>query len=380
MSSQAMLKGSYFHSQTLGMKKYFYLLLLLTACQSPQQAFEAGDYDKAFKKALGRFKNNKGTPELGTIMRRSAEQILQRAHDQRDQLYASDDPEDWARALDRNAHLQEQLSPALPYLEGTLQYDLDGLQAEYQRTRPLIYKAYLSNGLAKMAAFDTTWQKATAQSAYFDFEDARKYANSDSTAPFDSLMKTARQHGMLQARLEIDPPFFYRFDTKRALRSLDGPSGLFYQLSYDLDPEEADCIVRINFSDVDIDEWEDSSEDHYTKEVVTGYETKRDTSGNTYEVPIHDEVSSTVTYITHHKSASLSVSVNIINQSGQCTMTGCSFSDQVEARDEEVEISGDTRAIPPHISETTFSDLPDDDDLAEDLIDNLSRRVINCLH
>ncbi|MEQ8706470.1 MAG: hypothetical protein RIC19_21235 [Phaeodactylibacter sp.] len=130
---------------------------------------------------------------------------------------------------------------------------------------------------------------------------------------------------------------------------------------------------------MDIDEWEDSSEDHHTKEVITGHETKRDTSGNAYEVPVYEEVSSTVTYITHHKRASLSVSVDIINQSGQCTMSGCSFSDQVEAQDEEVEISGDSRAIPSSVSETTFSDLPDDDELAEDLIDALARRVIRCL-
>ncbi len=361
------------------MKKYIYLLLLLTACQSPQQAFEAGEYDKAFKKALARYEHSQGDPELRTLMRRSAEQILQREHDKRGQLYASDDPADWAKALDRNVDLQEQLSPALPYLQSTLQFELDGLQSEYQRTRPLIYQAYLDRGRQRMLEFDSTGLKATAQSAYFDFKHAAEYTSTAAEASLDSLLKAARAMGTLQARVELDPPFFYRFDTERALDGLDGPSGYFYQLSFNLHPEEADCIVRINFSDVDVDEWEDSSEDYHTKEVITGHETKRDTSGNSYEVPVYEEVSGTVAYITHHKRASLSVSVNIINQSGQCTMLGCSFSDQVEARDEQIEISGDTRAIPSHIEETHFSDLPDDDDLAEGLIDALARRIIGCL-
>lgn len=361
------------------MKKYIFLLLFLTACQSPRQAFEAGEYDKAFKKALVRFENHSGDPELRTLMRQSAEQILQREHHKRDQLYASEDPADWTKALDRNVHLQKQLSPALPYLQGTLQYKLDGLQSEYQRTRPLIYQAYLDRGRQRMLEFDTTGRKATAQAAYFDFKSAVEYAGTAVEASLDSLVKAARKGGTLQARVELDPPFFYRFDTERALDNLAGPAGDFYQLSYTLHPGEADCVIRINFSDVDIDEWEDSSEDRHTKEVITRHETKRDTSGNTYEVPIYEEVSGTVAYITHHKRASLSVSVSIINQSGQCTMTCCSFSDQVEARDEQIDISGDTRAIPSHISETHFSDLPDDDDLAEDLIDALARRVIRCL-
>ncbi len=368
-----------FNAKPLGMKKYIYLLLLLAACQSPRQAFEAGEYDKAFKKALDRFEHSQGDPELHILMRRSAEQILQREHGLRDQLYASDDPADWAEALDRNADLQEQLSPALPYLQSTLQFELDGLQSEYQRTRPLIYQAYLDRGRQRMLEFDTTGRKSTAQAAYFDFRHAEEYAGNSVEASLDSLLKAARKGGTLQARVELDPPFFYRFDTERALDHLAGPAGDFYQLSYNLHPAEADCVIRINFSDVDVDEWEDSSEDHHTKEVITGHETKRDTSGNSYEVPVYEEVSGTVAYITHHKRASLSVSVNIINQSGQCTMSGCSFSDQVEARDEQIEISGDTRAIPSHITETHFSDLPDDDDLAEELIDALARRVVGCL-
>lgn len=368
-----------FNAKPLGMKKYIYLLLLLAACQSPRQAFEAGEYDKAFKKALDRFEHNQGDPELHVLMRRSAEQILQREHGLRDQLYASDDPADWAKALDRNVDLQEQLSPALPYLQSTLQFELDGLQSEYQRTRPLIYQAYLDRGRQRMQEFDATGRKSTAQAAYFDFKSAGEYAGTAEEASLDSLLKAARKGGTLQARVELDPPFFYRFDTERALDHLAGPAGDFYQLSYNLHPAEADCVIRINFSDVDVDEWEDSSQEHYTEQVVTGYNTERDTSGNTYEVPVHEEVSGTVSYITHHKRASLSVSVNIINQSGQCTMSGCSFSDQVEAQDEEIEISGDTRAIPSHITETHFSDLPDDDDLAEELIDALARRVINCL-
>lgn len=361
------------------MKKHIYLLLLLTACQSPRQAFEAGEYDKAFKKALARFEHSQSSPELHVIMRRSAEQILQREHDKRNQLYASDDPDDWAEALDRNVDLQEQLSPALPYLQSTLQFEMDGLQSEYQRTRPLIYEAYLDRGRQKMEEFVSTNSKATAQSAYFDFKSAEEYAGNAVEASLDSLLKAARTGGTLQARVELDPPFFYRFDTERALDNLTGPSGYFYELSYNLHPGEADCIVRINFSNVDVDEWEDRSEDRHTKEIITRYETERDTSGNTYKVPVYESISGTVAYITHHKRASLSVSVNIINQSGQCTMTGCSFSDRVEAQDEQIEISGDTRAIPSHISETTFSDLPDDDDLAEDLIDALARRVIGCL-
>lgn len=361
------------------MRKWIYLLLFLTTCQSPRQAFEAGEYDKSFKKALARLEYDQNDRELRGLLRQSAEHILQREHDRRNQLYASDDPADWAKALDLNEHLQNQLSPALPYLQGTLQYELDGLQSEYQRTRPLIYQAYLDRGRQRMQEFDTTGRKSTAQAAYFDFKSAGEYAGTAVEASLNSLVKAASKGGTLQARVELDPPFFYRFDTERALDRLAGPAGDFYQLSYNLHPAEADCVIRINFSDVDIDEWGDSSEDHHTEEVVTGYETKRDTSGNTYEVPVYEEVSGTVAYITHHKRASLSVSVNIINQSGQCTMTGCSFSDQVEAQDEEIEISGDTRAIPSHITETHFSDLPDDDDLAEDLIDALAQRVISCL-
>jgi hypothetical protein len=188
-----------------------------------------------------------------------------------------------------------------------------------------LYQAYLDQGLHKMQEFDSTGRKVTAQSAYFDFKSAEGYADTAPGNPLDSLLKWARTGGTLLARVELDPPFFYRFDTEQALGNLNGPSGYFYQLSNNLHPEKADCIVRINFSNVDVDEWENSSEDRHTKEVITRHETKRDTSGNTYEVPIYEEVSGTVAYITHHKRASLSVSVSIINQSGQCTMTGCSF-------------------------------------------------------
>ena len=363
------------------MKRHFYYLFLLVvgACQSPQKAFDAGEYDKAFKKSVAAFQHQKGSPEIRTVMRRSAEQILQRENERRNLLYASDDPSEWEKALYYNEHLQKQLTPALPYLEGTLQHDLEGLQSEYLQTRALIYQAYIDQGIADMAAFDSTAQKALAQEAYFNFESASAYTDDTDQFPFDSLLQLAQQNGTLLGRLELDPPFFYRFDTERGLSNLEGQSGLFYNFRYNLNPGEADCIIQINFSDVDFDEWEDDHTERHTKEVIVRHETETDTSGNTYEVPVYEEVSGSVEYTTHHIKASLSVSVNIINQSGQCTLSGHSFSDWTEAEDEAIEISGDDRAIPSGVSETTFSDLPSESDLAEELIDNLCRQIIDHL-
>ena len=78
------------------------LLALLTACSSPQKAFESQDYDNAFKLALSGLNKGRGNQETRQILKQSLENILGREMAESRRLGSQNNPEGWKTALDIN--------------------------------------------------------------------------------------------------------------------------------------------------------------------------------------------------------------------------------------------------------------------------------------
>lgn len=152
-----------------------------------------------------------------------------------------------------------------------------------------------------MLEFDIIGCKFMVQVVYFDFRYVEEYVGNLVEVLFDFLLKVVCKGGMFQAWVEFDLFFFYCFDIEWVLDNFVGLVGDFYQLSYNLNFVEVDCVIWINFSDVDVDEWEDSSQEYYMEQVVIGYNMECDMSGNIYEVFVYEEVLGIVFYIMYYK-------------------------------------------------------------------------------
>ncbi|MEM9549080.1 MAG: hypothetical protein AAGA77_24040, partial [Bacteroidota bacterium] len=156
----------------------------------------------------------------------------------------------------------------------------------------------------------------------------------------------------------------------------EGEDG-FVQIVYDNNSIKSDCEVELDFSRLDVDERSENSSRNYTKEILDGYRTETDTSGNSVQVPIYKEVSGTVTTRRITKTVSWRVDVEINRSTNNCDLREERFTEEVEDKIEIYELSGDERAIPNEFKDSSNQELKDTDDMVEDLIDDLYRRVRN---
>lgn len=135
----------------------FILLFLLSSCGSPQKAYEAGDYERAYKLALRKAERDKAERSTLEILRQLLQKILeagdfQLAHQlaleefekglgnrntrellaqstdsiflserfEIERLRSSENPVDWEKTLGKNKDLQILLSKSDVYLAGQL--------------------------------------------------------------------------------------------------------------------------------------------------------------------------------------------------------------------------------------------------------------------
>ncbi len=362
------------------MKYHFYVLIILiigtsSSCSSPQKLYEKGKYFKAFDSVLGDLKEGKKDRKDVVLLNKSFSKMIDMA---KDEMYLLNDG---YKVNDLSHNFKQYHEVDKRYTKGRTYLD-DENDVKYERfsadKKQLVNDAY-EEGKALMVYFEESKNKSDARNAYYHFELVKEHGNGYND--IKQLLFDAKRSAIViyNVDADLDSDFTYQWDVDRKFDDLEGESG-FVRIVYDNHFVTSDCFVQLDFSRLDIDESNDESYKNYSKKILEGYKTETDTSGNTTQIPIYNEVSGSVTTKAIKKTVAWRVDLEIINSSQNCKLREDRFRASVEDRVEIFELSGDERAIPDEFKNNSNNRLEDTDDMVEELIDELYRQIRNYLY
>jgi len=340
------------------------------SCASPKKSFEKGDYEKSFSSSLKKVKSKKATSAEKRILMESLRLIVAENMNEIKNLEKSKDPRDLKYALRLIGDTQSKINQAKQYSK--IQFDeslleLDDKEAEISQ---VLFDHFYDNGLYHLKLAETKNRKQYAQEAFLDFEEAEKLQRS---RKIDSLKNVALERGIVYYRVHASAPFAgtFEWEIERIFDRVGNESSRFLNVEYDRFGSDADCEIEVEFRNLDIrEERRTTGRRDFQEEVILRYETVQDTSG-TRQVPIYGTVYATVTTIEYSKSAFSDVYIDIDSNSPDCELSGTSFSRRIDAVVEENEIVGDARAVPAQYGNESRDDLPRDNQLIEELVDEI---------
>lgn len=353
----------------------FVLILGLTNCSSPQKLYEKGKYFKAFDSVLGDLKSGKKTRKNNVLLNKAFSKMIDETRNKLYSLEDGYDVSDLQYNFDQYEEVDSRYSKGRSFLDDDNDLKYEGLRSEKSN---LVRNAY-EEGKDLMAFFGQSNNKLDARNAFHHFELVEQYGSDYDD--IDQLLYDSKSAAMILYHIEtdLDSDFSYEWDIDRKFDDLEGESG-FVRIYYENNIDYADCYIRLEFSRLDVDERDRSSTQNFSENIIDGYSTKTDTSGNTIETPIYKEVTGSVKAISITKNVEWKVDLKIIKSSINCDMREKRFRADVEDKVEEYEIRGDERAIPQEYKTNSTDRLERTDDMVEDLIDELYtqiRRYIN---
>jgi len=217
--------------------------------------------------------------------------------------------------------------------------------------------------------------KRQAREAYADFQRAKEYGYSGRT--IDSLMEESIIYGRLVYTVEASVSFgiSYDWEVDRKFEDVEDYDSRFRKIYFERSGvRNVDCHLDVNFRSLDIDYYDDVDRETFSQRVQTGTQTVTDADGNVSEEPVFETVEGQVEIIRRRKVAEWEVRVNVSSVSRNCDKSDDSFSERIQAEIEEYRWSGDERAIPSRYRNDDGDRFPDDDDMADDLLDILYRQ------
>jgi len=353
-------------------KLFIILLIGLASCSSPQKLYEKGKYFKSFDAVLGDLNGGKKDRKAVLLLNKSFFKMIDVA---KSEMYILNDGYN-VNELSHNFKQYENVDRR--YVKGRSFIDEEN-NIKYgnftEDKRQLISDTY-EEGKSLLAFFEKSNNKTDARNAYYHFELVKDYGLG--YRDINDWLFDAKKAATLiyNINADLDSDFSYQWDVDRKFDDLEGETG-FVRIVYDNSSIDGDCNVDLDFSRLDVDERSDQSSIDYTKEIIDGYSTKTDTSGNTTQIPNYVEVSGRVITKTITKTVSWRVDLEIVKSNISCDLREERFRETIEDQARIYEISGDIRAIPDEFKNQTNERLEDTDDMVEELIDELYRVIRN---
>ena len=353
----------------------FLSLLLIISCASPKKLYEKGKYFKAFDSVLNEIEDGKKDRKNLVLLNKSFAKMIDLARDEMKVLEDGYKINELRDNFDQYEKVDSRYEKGRQYLDDANKEKYVGFNQEKVQ---LVEDTYLE-GKDLMAYFEESNRKLDARNAYYHFELVRE--NSNAYDDIESLLREAKEKAIILYNIDadLDSDFSYQWDVDRRFDDLEGEEG-FYKIVYDYSEGSEDCRVELDFARLDIDEKENESKKSYTVQVIDGYETKTDTSGNTVEVPIYKDVSGTVILTIVTKTVSWRIDLELLKSNQNCDLKERRFRESVEDKIEIVRLEGDQRAIPDEYKNRTNEKLEDTDDMVDDLLDKLYRDVRNYIY
>lgn len=354
-----------------------YLILIplfigLSSCSSPQKLYEKGKYFKAFDSVLSELQSNKKKRKNTILLNKAFSKMIDLAYDNMYYLDNGYEVNELRYNLEQYAKVDVRFVKGRSYLDENNKIKYEAFESDKFQ---LISDAY-EEGKALLDFFKESENKIDAQNAFLHFELVKKYGYG--YTDINQWLKLAKVAATVVYNVDadLDSDFSYQWDVDRKFDNLEGEEG-FVKILYDNNIESADCFVELDFSRLDVDERDSESIQSYTKEIIDGYSTQTDTSGNTIKTPIYKEVTGSVKTILITKTLSWRVDLEIKKSNINCNLKQERFTASVVDKVEIHEIRGDERAIPSDLISNSNEELEDTDDMVDEILNQLYIKIRN---
>ncbi len=314
---------------------YTLLVLFFFACTTPKKALQKGKYKQAFRLAERQIKKGKNVDQNINILRVSGDKIIQDEIRRNQKLLQSDDVKDWIKVRKSYYKTLNTIGKANLTTDGAISDIYDKLCVPKYDLDEKIASVFFYEGNRLLNNFDAHGNKIDAQNAYFQYDDCIKNGGKTFFQDLDNLKEEARQLGIV----------YYK------------SHGLYHNWSLFLQPIPrdadfiADCIVDVDLGFIHTDISESSNTQSYTSQIQVDTRIETDTSGNTTSFPIYETISCTVETTTVNITKSQSVDIDVVDQTGQCSISSDYYTQAVEGSYEIISFDGNEDAVPDGISE-----------------------------
>jgi hypothetical protein len=359
---------------------WLFTLILLPACQSIEDFYQAGEYDKAFKAAQRRLEQKPAEEKTLAFLEQSLEALITAGQEEFAALSAQAEPNQWEGALNAVARMDNYLEQARPYLPNAYEEEQTQWWAVALTLEEQLYYHYVELGSNQLAQSLAENNAAIGQRAYYTFGRAKHYQRDhfEEVVNLQDYLAQARQAGIIHYEVAIDDGFNIGLgvNVKQAFSNLNTKGGLFLDIKQVFIANGGDCAIDIDFGEFETSIREDNSRLDFHERIIVDHQVQTDTSGNQFEVPIYAEVEGRVETVASTKVGSWEVRVDVSRRTGNCNVFSKRYHQEASSTIEFYRLSGDERAIPDQYKHTVFQkEHTSDEDLAEEVLDNLVRLI-----
>ena len=347
--------------------------ILLIACNSPKKFLEGGNYEKAFQKALNSLEKDKGTRDDKNVLIKAFNEMLKETYTAKEQLGDFQEIEDAIAMYDQISGVNTQYNLGKQWLKNDYETKMRTLNAEQEELRVSIAESFWTYAQEDIASYQETGVKAAAQSAYANLQQVKSY-NGD-YAELDQLTAAMYDNSIINVAIYAAERFgnWNEWDIDREFDDLARRDRGWYRFDYKpINADGYDCVMEIQLYDLDLNRYERSNVENFSKEIEDGYTTKIDTSGNTINVPIYRTVTGSASVNTITTVVEWSAAVQWSSQNGDCQYYSQRFNEEEDEACQIIQTSGDERAIPnQYLNQYSNVNCDFEDRLREEVLEDL---------
>ena len=351
-------------------------MILSLACSSPQKNFEKGNYEKAYTSSLEDYKKGKRSRQTKDLMNRSFQELIKETTNSTERYLQSDLIEDWEEAFTTSSDLIDLYYDGKGYIDKAFDSPISRIESDTDALGTDIASGFFELGQQAMIDYRRNEDKVFAQNAFAFYGKAQLY--NGTIEDIEVLIEEALSYAIVNVLVVTESPFEYRYIgvIDEVFRDIERESEGFYQISYKRNLPNADCVLEIDFSRLDIDTRESRNTEEFSEEIEDGYETQVDTSGNSTRVQKYTTVTCSVTTLIRDISYSWRAAVSTDNSRNYCEFNYRYFDATETTRDETYQISGDRRALPSRFNQSTTNTNRRTEDVVEELIEEIYDQVV----
>ncbi|MFM2394385.1 MAG: hypothetical protein RLZZ546_2367 [Bacteroidota bacterium] len=356
------------------MYRHLVLLFLIFSCKSAKEAFNDGDYEKSFKKALKEIQSKKDLRANKSLLNKSLVRLT-------DELASTKSSalKDKEKLYDRYIKINNYFADAMPYMDSLSQKSNIKFQSHKKQLNDEIVNILFQNYQKNLEIAKERNDKISGREAHQSLTRIKfKYDNQ--IKDLDQRIEEAYKYALTVYVFYSDLPFNYNEENEvnRQFQNLSSQGNSNYdKVLYGTQYKnlDSDCKIRLSFDDLDENVNTNQFQKTFTKEVEDGYTTEKDTSGVTIKRPKYKTIYATVDVSQKNYQFVWQVVGNSMNNTSVCNFENRrKFYSQISSSVESYQISGDRRAVPAEYLNGNSNRI-DRDEILDDLVEDLYNQI-----
>ncbi|MBK8699581.1 MAG: hypothetical protein IPN29_08565 [Saprospiraceae bacterium] len=353
------------------------ILIFILACTTAKEAYQKGNYKAAIEKSLKEIKDGKDVGQNKNLLNQS----FDRKYDELTSRYENRN----RVAIEKRQTLYREMEELVDlFVEAHLYLDSDNKEKQVTfdkqalQLRAEMATYYYDLGIEFLASTKKNGDKKIARKSYEAFHKVYEDYDTGNFPDLDSLVDLTLNMSILEYNFDIDLGFNFSqsWEIKQVFGRLPSSSPTFKKFYVDGSCKKCDCLIELNFRDLDERRLTSLESRQFEKKVQDGFTTTKDDKGNTIQVPKYKLLKGRVDIDKTRFEFLWQVRSDVDKETINCDETGYTFEATKWVEVFDYHLSGDAEAIPSEYRQYNKPNI-NKDDILEDLLDDLFRQVVN---